>query len=57
MSLDIQVKRSADAGNQISIYCAIEVASWRRGEWKLRIENRKDVLFIQFQKTGLVQYI
>jgi len=57
VSLDIQVKRSADAGNQISIYCAIEVASWRRREWKLRIENRKDVLFIQFQKTGLVQYI
>lgn len=52
MSSDIQVNRSADAGNKISIYCAVEVAGWRRGKTGAQNRKRKDVLFIQFQKTG-----
>lgn len=30
VSLDVQVNRSAEAGNKISIYCAVEAARWRR---------------------------
>lgn len=49
----IQVNRSADAGNKISIYCVVR---WRRGEMEAQNRKWKDVLFIQFQKTGVVQY-
>lgn len=49
---DIQVNRSADAGNKISIYCAAEVAGGR-GEWKLRIEREKMFCLYSSRKWDL----
>lgn len=55
VSSDIQVNRSADAGNKVSIYCAVE---WLGGGGEREALNRrrKDVLCSQFQKSGLGRY-
>lgn len=52
VSSSIQVNRSADAGNKVSIYCAVE---WLGGGGEREALNRKrkDVLCSQFQKSGL----